>query len=132
MRLLVFCATRDALAKFDMQPDWSVCAAILPYEERGKLVAAFQADENAKMAVDRSMSQGWRAPANTFILFDPSWPYAMNAPETIQATMRVDALYPYQETAAKILRESEGKLTFPRRLGKSPAFGAPYGKDKKS
>jgi hypothetical protein len=38
------------------------------------------------------MLAGWRAPADTFVLFDPSWPYGPNSPESIQAVSRVSGL----------------------------------------
>lgn len=89
MRLLVFCGTRKAIERFDMEPDWLIIVNIFPPVQRQQIVKAFREMPDAKMAVDRSMLHGWRAPVDTVVLFDKSWPYAPDSAESIQAAARV-------------------------------------------
>jgi hypothetical protein len=88
MRLLVFCGTRKAIERFDMEPDWLVIASIYPPEQRQQTVKDFREMPGAKMAVDRSMIHGWHAPDDTVVLFDASWSYGPDQPESIQAVAR--------------------------------------------
>lgn len=89
MRLLVFCGTRKAIERFDAAPDWLIIVNLFPMEQSQQTVEAFRGTPNAKMAVDRSMIRGWRAPNDTVVLFDRSWPYAPDSAESIQAAARV-------------------------------------------
>lgn len=90
MRLLVFCGTRKSIERFDMAPDWKVIVSAYPPFMRQKMVQDFCDTPGAKLAVDRSMLHGWRAPADTVVLFDTSWPYRRDDPESIQAAARVE------------------------------------------
>jgi hypothetical protein len=94
MRLLVFCGTRAAIERFDMLPDWQVIVAIYPTEQKKEMLKAFWKNPDAKLAVDHSMILGWNFPADTIPLFDASWRYAPDAPESIQAVARVRRLPP--------------------------------------
>lgn len=89
MRLLVFCGTRKAIERFDMDPLWVVIVAQYPPEQRAQMIKEFCDTPEAKLAVDRSMLFGWRAPADTAVLFDPSWPYHAGSAESLQAVARV-------------------------------------------
>jgi len=89
MRLLVFCGQRSAIERFDMA-GWPIIVGQYPPAQRSKILAAFKADPNGRLAVDRCMTTGWRAPHDTFILFDPSWPFPKDSPYTIQAVARRD------------------------------------------
>lgn len=89
MRILVFCGTRSAIEKYDTQTDWTVIVHQYSKDQKAKMIADFCNDPYAKYAVDRSMLHGWRAPAGTFVLFDPSWPYAPDSAGSIQAAARV-------------------------------------------
>jgi hypothetical protein len=91
MRLLVFCGTREAINRFDAV-GWPIIVGIYSSVQRQEIVEAFRADPNGRLAVTRCMLAGWRAPADTFVLFDPSWPYGPNSPESIQAVSRVSGL----------------------------------------
>lgn len=88
MRILVFCGTRDAIERFDMQPDWEIIVNQFPLAQRNEIVRKFINNPNGKLAVDRCMIFGWGAPPDTFVLFDPSWPFGRDAPETKQAVGR--------------------------------------------
>jgi hypothetical protein len=90
MRLLVYCGTRKAIERFDMDPDWEI--AVPAYKERlTDIIKKFQDNPNAKLAVQGNfMIHGWRAPADTVVLFDKSWPYALDSGESIQAAARVE------------------------------------------
>jgi hypothetical protein len=88
MRLLVFCGSRKAIEKFDMA-GWLVLVGAYTSEHRQQILAEFAADPNCRLAADRSAIFGWRAPDNTVVLFDPSWKYSPDSPETYQAVARV-------------------------------------------
>lgn len=87
MRILVFCRTRDYMIKYDMD-GWLVLANVFTAAQRQETVQKFRDDPNARMVSDRSGAQGWRAPADTFILFDASWDCPMSHPISVQALMR--------------------------------------------
>lgn len=88
MRMLVFCGTLDAIERFDAEPDWEIIVTQTPLSQRTEIVARFLANPNGKLAVTRCMISGWGAPHNTFVLFDPSWPFGPHAAETKQAVAR--------------------------------------------
>ncbi len=89
MRLLVFCGTRKAIERFDMEPDWEI--AVPAYKEQlPEIMKRFCDNPNAKLAVQgKFMIYGWRTPKDTVVLFDHSWPYEMNSAESLQAVARV-------------------------------------------
>jgi hypothetical protein len=87
-RILIFCATRKAIEKYDMA-GVPIVVGIYPPQHRAETVRKFCEDPNGVLAVDRSMLTGWRAPADTFVTFDASWQYGPADPETIQARGRV-------------------------------------------
>lgn len=89
MRLLVFCGSRKAIERFDMNPEWDIIVSIYPAKQREETLLAFRTIPGAKLAVDRSMILGWRAPDDTVVLFDKSWPYDPKSAESIQAAARV-------------------------------------------
>jgi len=91
-RILVFCGDRTAIERFDMLPDWQVIVGRYTAAQKARILLNFRANRNAKLAVDRSMITGWRAPADTIVLFDPSWKHPHGSPEWHQATMRIDQL----------------------------------------
>jgi hypothetical protein len=90
MRLLVFCGTRKAIEKFDMA-GWLVLVPQYPPEQRQQIINEFCSTLNCRLAVlgKGYTLLGWRAPADTAVLFDPSWPYGPDQPESIQAAARV-------------------------------------------
>lgn len=90
-RMLVFCGTRKAIERYDMLPDWAIICAPYPPEQRQKTLNDWLAIPGAKLAVDRSMLHGWRCPSDTLLLFDPSWPWGPDRPETMQAVARRNA-----------------------------------------
>jgi aspartate/methionine/tyrosine aminotransferase len=89
MRLLVFCGSRAAIQRFDMDPDWAVIVMQYPLAQRQEIVNQFCATPGAKLAVDKCMLHGWRAPDDTAVLFDPSWPWHAGSAESLQAVARV-------------------------------------------
>jgi len=90
MHLLVFCGTRKAIERFDMQPDWFILVPQYPQEQRAQTIKDFCEMPGGKMAVlGPSFAIGWRAPADTAVLFDPSWKYGPDSAESIQAVARV-------------------------------------------
>lgn len=89
MRLLVFCGTRKALERFAADPEWKAVRPNLR-DAMPEIVKWFHATPNAKMAMQgRAMLHGWRAPADTQILFDVSWSYGPDSAEWLQAASRV-------------------------------------------
>lgn len=92
MRLLVFCGTRKAIERFSIERDWLIIVSIYPLAARQQTLKIFSERSDGKLAVDRSMLHGWRAPPNTVVLFDASWPFAPGSPESIQAAARVERL----------------------------------------
>lgn len=93
MRLLVFCGTRAAIEKFDMQPDWKILTTNYPQEQRMETIKWFCNTSDAKLALQgKFMIMGWRAPDDTAILFHSSWRYGPDTPEWIQAAARVREL----------------------------------------
>lgn len=90
MHLLVYCGTRKAIERFDMQPDWFILVPQYPPAQRQQIIKDFCEMPGGKMAVlGKGFALGWRAPADTAVLFDPSWPYPMDSGESIQACARV-------------------------------------------
>jgi hypothetical protein len=90
MRLLVYCGTRAAIEKFDMA-GWPLLVPQYPPEQRQKIIEEFRSTLNAKLAVlGKAFIIGWRAPADTAVLFDASWPYGPDQAESIQAAARVE------------------------------------------
>lgn len=88
-RLLVFCGTRKAIERFDLA-GWLVIVPEYPMKQRQALIGEFCSTPDCRLAVlGKSFAIGWRAPADTLVLFDPSWPYGPDAPESIQAVARV-------------------------------------------
>lgn len=89
MRLLVFCGTREAFAKFD-RAGWLALSPEHTPGQREKTFLDFRSIPDAKMvALGRAFALGWRAPVDTAVLFDPSWPFNLSDPESIQAAARV-------------------------------------------
>jgi hypothetical protein len=90
MRMLVYCGSRAAIEKFDMA-GWLLLVSQYPAAQRQEIINEFCSTPNARMAVlGPAFAFGWRAPADTAVLFDPSWPFAPDSPENIQAVARVD------------------------------------------
>ena len=88
MRLLVFCGNRAAIEKFDMA-GWPILVPIFGAEQRKEVMRAFYNDPDGKLAVlGKFMITGWRAPEDSMVLFDSSWPYGPDSPEWRQAAAR--------------------------------------------
>ena len=81
MRLLIFVGTVEAQTRY-------LEAGFVGINLAGGVKRFFD-DPDAKAVAPRHWCTGWRAPADTLIAFDPSWPFERHAPETYQACMRV-------------------------------------------
>jgi hypothetical protein len=70
---------------------WLLLVPQYPPVQRQETIERFCSVPDARMAVlGKGFAIGWRAPADTAVLFDPSWPFAPDSPENIQAVARVD------------------------------------------
>ncbi len=90
MRLLVFCGTRAALNWYAEQLGWIAADNSWTIEQRANAVEWFRRNESANLAVSTAFLHGWRAPADTQVLFDPSWRWGPDSPEWKQAAARRD------------------------------------------
>jgi len=88
MRQLVFTG-REGLEFFDAADGWEIISCAYPADQRAETLARFLRYPDSKLAVDRCMALGWRAPEGTAILFHPSWRHAWDSPYTLQAISRV-------------------------------------------
>lgn len=87
MRLLVFCGRRG-IERFDMLPGWNIWVPAYGRERQAQIIQHFHDEPQAALAVGPQMATGWRAPADTVILFDHSWPFPMDHAYSIQAIGR--------------------------------------------
>ena len=88
MRLLVFCGTKEAMQRYAADPKWQCLPPETTMAERYAAIERFKSAEGACLVVNRALVTGWRAPADTQVLFDPSWPWGPGSPEWTQATTR--------------------------------------------
>jgi hypothetical protein len=90
MRLLVFCGTRKTIERFDMEPGWLILVPQYPPAQRQQILTEFCSTPDSRLAIQGTfMIHGWRAPSDTVVLFDTTWPYGRDAAESIQAAARV-------------------------------------------
>lgn len=88
MKLLVFAGTRDAIHRYAMSDDWEIILPQYPSAQRQEILKKWVENPQGKLAVlGKSILTGWRAPADTQVLFDPSWSWGPGSPEWTQATM---------------------------------------------
>ena|ERR1700740_121541 len=86
-RMLIFVGTRAALEKYDMAG-----VPIMTRQLQSQFIETlktFIANPNGQLVLTTLFVTGYRVPSDTFIVFDESWPYDRDHPNTIQAKGRV-------------------------------------------
>jgi hypothetical protein len=91
MKLLVFCGTKAAIRAFADCEGWLTIDGADDDKTRRSTLRKFMFSASNNLATGAGMAVGWRAPRGTRVLFDATWPYAMNDPHTIQAMARIPA-----------------------------------------
>jgi hypothetical protein len=108
-RFIIFCGTRAAIERYDMA---GVPILVYQYRERfEEILKVFAADPNGQLAVHMMPAvMGFHVPSDTFTVFDASWRWDKDHPNTIQALGRVLSRFTPPTNSEALLHQQIGRI----------------------